>query len=163
MAIKFCASNPGSHLQLFLRTIPIEIFMMRLHKKSNFILKLVNKILIGMPHCCLVLNHISLKFNRKKTFSPPPIFCLPLFFQNKGTGAFVPLFPCSLLLLHISAPILCFMYLLLCIMSTMLQRLNNINFLFMMFRRSEGVQAARVLAPIPKHAMLWTKGFPTKV
>lgn len=28
--------------------------------------------------------------------------------------------------------------------------------------RSEGLQASRVLAPIPKHAMLWTKGFPTK-
>ncbi|XP_017983283.1 PREDICTED: carbon catabolite repressor protein 4 homolog 6 isoform X2 [Theobroma cacao] len=28
--------------------------------------------------------------------------------------------------------------------------------------RSEGLQTARVLAPIPKHAMQWTPGFPTK-
>lgn len=28
--------------------------------------------------------------------------------------------------------------------------------------RSEGLQTSRVLAPIPKHAMQWTRGFPTK-
>lgn len=116
-----------------------------------------------MPICCLVVDHISPKFNRKKTFLPPPIFFPHLFFPYWGTCAFVVLFPCSLLLPHISAPILCFVYLLLCIMSTMLQRQYNIIFLFIIFRRSEGLQAARVLAPIPKHAMLWTKGFPTKV
>lgn len=30
-------------------------------------------------------------------------------------------------------------------------------------RRSAGLQTTRVLAPIPKHAMEWTPGFPTKV
>lgn len=30
-------------------------------------------------------------------------------------------------------------------------------------RRSEGLQTTRVLAPISKHAMQWTPGFPTKV
>lgn len=33
----------------------------------------------------------------------------------------------------------------------------------MAFRRSEGLQTVRVLAPIPKHAMQWTPGYPTKV
>lgn len=34
---------------------------------------------------------------------------------------------------------------------------------FVIYRRSEGLQTAKVLAPIPKHAMKWARGFPTKV
>lgn len=44
-----------------------------------------------------------------------------------------------------------------------LEKLDNMRVSFVICRRSEGLQTARVLAPIPKHAMLWAKGFPTKV
>lgn len=42
----------------------------------------------------------------------------------------------------------------------MVGKLNEIN---LVSRHSEGLQTTRVLAPIPKQAMQWTTGFPTKV